>query len=102
MITVSEQIIVAATGWECALDRRGWRSVASGLATVAFLSVCATGTSARVDTLSDRADCARAPTPRCVVGLSLIAADSIADPYTLSANITETPATLGISVGRRR
>ena len=66
---------------ECALYRRVWKSVAAGLVAAAFLSVCATGTSARMGTPSDPADRIRAPTPRCVVGLSLAAADSVVDPY---------------------
>ena len=74
-------IVGATTGRKCAVDRRGWKSVAGGLAMVAFLSIIVTGTSARVDTPSDQGECVRAPTPRCVVDLSLAAADTVSDPY---------------------
>ena len=90
--------IGAATGGKGALDRRGWKSVTSGLATVALLSVIPTGTSAHLHTPSSLAKCVRAPTPRCVVHLSLAAAGSVLDPYKRArvlARIAEAQSEIG-------
>ena len=70
-----------ATRRKCTLDRRRWKSVACGLAAVAFLGICATARGAEIHNLPGTAECTHAPTQRCAIGLSLAAADAVRDPY---------------------
>ena len=70
-----------STERERALDWGARNPILIGLATVAFVGVCVTETSAHIDTPSDPANCTRAPTLRCVFGLSFAAANLVFDPY---------------------